>query len=193
MIGVIYWQSQTMVLCAAKTLCAEMEQKGLHLTLLVQSRSLVRGYEYPHPPIPWPVVAYLDYGWSLSSMEHQRLSASLLSMGLHISIVSVLPVQVHVADVDRRVPSRSTSSLETQSTFVMFPVVFSCFCTVPAVPVLAPCCISQVETRMKVDMNTTFGKIISQEELEEPRNSETSTVFKFHWMKFRENLFALLC
>eukprot|EP00438_Fugacium_kawagutii_P028371 Skav224999 [mRNA] locus=scaffold765:102197:111661:- [translate_table: standard] len=22
-----------------------------------------KGYEYPHPPIPWPVVAYLDYGW----------------------------------------------------------------------------------------------------------------------------------
>ena len=52
--------------------------------------------------------------------------------------------------------------------FVMFPLVFSCSRAVPVLRVLGG--ISQVETRMKVDMNTTFGKIISQEEPEEPQN-----------------------
>lgn len=64
-------------------------------------------YEYPHPPIPWPVVAYLDYGWFM---------------------------------------------------LLMLTVVF-----LPEAP--------PVETRMKVDMNTTFGKIISQEEVEESDSS----------------------
>jgi hypothetical protein len=87
-------------------------------------------------------------------------------------------VQVHAADVDRRVPSRSTSSLKTQPMVVMFSIVFSCSCAVPVLWLFGGA--FQVETRMKVDMNTTFGKIISQEELEEPRNHEntiTSTLF----------------
>ena len=64
-------------------------------------------YEYPHPPVPWPVVAYLDYGWFM---------------------------------------------------LLMLTVVF-----LPEAP--------PVETRMTVDMNTTFGKIISQEEYEEESDS----------------------
>lgn len=101
-------------------------------------------------------------------------------------------VQVHAADVDRRVPSRSTSSLKTQPMVVMFSIVFSCSCAVPVLWLFGGA--FQVETRMKVDMNTTFGKIISQEEVEEPRNHEntiTSTLFCTQ-LKFRENLFASL-
>ena len=57
------------------------------------------GYEYPHPPIPWPVVAYLDYGWWLSSSSRVVLERLVLG-GL-----GCLGSQVYVAHVDSRLPA----------------------------------------------------------------------------------------